>query len=324
MLSAMMSWPQKNVLPFIQVNYGGKSVKHAYMIMAHYQVGLLIELLKCLDHEDNDIIIHFDEKSHLYPEMISGVCKKSQIYFADRIAVQWGGYSQIKAILACLQKACGVGTHGYYHLLSGVDLPLKNIVFVNEFFERSTGKQFINFSDKSFNDTVYDRRLKYRNFFRERCGRKKNIWWFFNKAGIVGQEILDMPTKIIKKDDFYTGSGWWSITEELANDLLSEREWIENTYKYSSCCDEAFVQTYVMNSKYKDTLFCPYLGNGRKGNMRWIDWSRGTPDGSPHTINENDVESLFESEMLFARKFDIDKFPKAVKEIVKCVIGSKV
>lgn len=47
-------------------------MKHAYMIMAHNQVELLNILVKRLDDQNNDIIIHLDLKSKIKPEQIGG------------------------------------------------------------------------------------------------------------------------------------------------------------------------------------------------------------------------------------------------------------
>ena len=42
--------------------------KHAYLIMAHNDFQILIEILKELDHERNDIFLHIDKKTLEFPE----------------------------------------------------------------------------------------------------------------------------------------------------------------------------------------------------------------------------------------------------------------
>lgn len=65
--------------------------KHAYLIMAHNQSELLKKLLTVLDNERNDIFLHVDKKSDLDLDDFSHCCKKSSIFFTDRINVYWGG-----------------------------------------------------------------------------------------------------------------------------------------------------------------------------------------------------------------------------------------
>ena len=50
----------------------------------------------------------------------------------DRINVQWGGYSQIKCELKLLKSAIE-HNYDYYHLISGVYLPLKTQDYIHNF-----------------------------------------------------------------------------------------------------------------------------------------------------------------------------------------------
>lgn len=42
-------------------------------------------------------------------------------------------------------------------------------------------------------------------------------------------------------------------------------------------------------------------------------------NAGPYIIQENDVENIIASGMLFARKFDMDKYPGAVKKLTMLV-----
>jgi len=66
--------------------------KHAYLIMAHTNMNQLLELVKCLDYEQNDIYIHVD----MHFKNFSGEkfqAKFSNIFFTKRIKVYWGVFS---------------------------------------------------------------------------------------------------------------------------------------------------------------------------------------------------------------------------------------
>ena len=112
--------------------------KHAYLIMAHNQPKLLEILIQCLDYHENDIYVHLDQKwtdfdgTDLYKYV-----KKSKLYILkDRYDVRWGSYSQILCEVRLLEEA--VKKHySYYHLMSGMDLPLKPQKEIHEIFDKS-------------------------------------------------------------------------------------------------------------------------------------------------------------------------------------------
>lgn len=67
---------------------------------------------------------------------------------------------------------------------------------------------------------------------------------------------------------FQKGANWFSITDELARYVLSKEKWIKKVFKDTDCADEIFLQTIVINSKYKDNLFSKKFDNSIYGNMR--------------------------------------------------------
>lgn len=82
--------------------------------------------LSAIDDDRNDIYIHVDKKTVDVPleDIRSAVCH-SPLTFIERTFVNWGGYSQINVELALLPEATKK-PHSYYHLISGVDFPLKS------------------------------------------------------------------------------------------------------------------------------------------------------------------------------------------------------
>lgn len=121
---------------------------HAYLIMADKNIEQLKRLLKLLDAPDNDIFLHIDKKaSHLMKDINSQtICTKSSVVCVPSIDVKWGGVTQIQAELGLLTCATDRREYAYYHLLSGMDLPLKSQTDIHSFFENNSGKNFVNFS----------------------------------------------------------------------------------------------------------------------------------------------------------------------------------
>ncbi|EGS8310725.1 hypothetical protein QDE85_003086, partial [Enterococcus faecalis] len=100
--------------------------KHVYLIMAHDNFDMLSLLLKELDDIRNDIVIHIDKKSsNVNIADLKTHCQYSEVSFIESISVTWGAYSQIECELALL-KAAVKRNYNYYHLISGLDFPLKS------------------------------------------------------------------------------------------------------------------------------------------------------------------------------------------------------
>ena len=118
--------------------------KHAYLIMAHDNFYILEKLIQLIDYDLNDIYIHIDKKAKNFNfNYFRNLVNKSNIYFVKRFNVRWGGYSIVEAELELLNKAIK-GEYEYYHIISGVDLPLKSQEYIHKFFNANRGKEFIN------------------------------------------------------------------------------------------------------------------------------------------------------------------------------------
>lgn len=269
---------------------------HAYLLMAHNNFNILEKLIKLLDYDGNDIYLHVDTRSKDFnQERFDKLTKKSRIFYVDRMKVNWGGYSQIRCELALLEKA--IHQHySYYHLLSGVDLPLKSQEFIHSFFEQNEGKEFVGFVrnwDKS--------RVKYFYLFNE-VGRNVDL---VSKLKRLTNNILIQIQKLVgyerfKNINFAKGSNWFSITHEFTKYVLSKKSEINKLYANSVLCDEVFLQTLLINSEYKNNLYGDIFGDEYENNMRYIDWNKG----NPHVFTEEDYYDFMNSNKLFARKFD--------------------
>ena len=131
--------------------------KHAYLIMSHNDFYILEKLLRLLDDRRNDIYVHIDKKVKNFDfKYFKKICKHSEVKFIKRIKVYWGGYSQVQCELNLLEEAIK-NNYEYYHLLSGVDLPLKKQDNIHIFFKQNNGKEFIRFSQNKWD---YDRVAK--------------------------------------------------------------------------------------------------------------------------------------------------------------------
>ncbi|MDE6291956.1 MAG: beta-1,6-N-acetylglucosaminyltransferase [Muribaculaceae bacterium] len=277
--------------------------KHAYLILAHKNLKQLQKLIELLDHPRNDIYLHIDSKvKDFIPETFKSVCKYSSlIILPERLNVNWGGVSIMRAELALLKNSVGKGPYDYYHLLSGMDLPLKRQNDIHAFFDKHKGKEFI--SLWKFKKSTLSR-FRYYTIFPE--GESKFRTRIVNHIFKGLQMVCGF--RINRQVSFRFGSQWFSITDDLARYILDKEQWLEKVFGHTSTCDEIFIQTLVCNSRFKDHLFVsePVASNREStlGNMRFIDWTRGDSVRHPWTFRVDDETLLDSVEHLWARKFD--------------------
>lgn len=288
------------------------TMRHAFLIIAHNNWWQLKQLVQLLDAENHDIYVHIDKKSTDFDVLyFNDAVRRSKLQFFQEYKVYWGGYSQVQVEMLLFEKAHKVG-YDYYHLLSGVDLPLKSNEEIDEFFEKNAGKQFITFDeDKLANDPEIRRRTRlyhylqnYRRHYKQKW--KNEIFTFLKRISLVFQLALHVDRT--KKMDWTIkyGSNWVSVTDALVSRLLGEKEKIEDVFSYTNCADELIVQTIAYNCGFKEQIY--RAQNGYTENVRFIDWKRGK-NGNPYTFRIQDEKMLSETPNLFARKFSesIDK-----------------
>lgn len=270
-------------------------MKHAYLIMAHNNPGVLRVLLEMIDDERNDIFLHVDKKSNLLKENKFAMKKAGLYVLEKRINVIWGGYPQIEAEMLLFRESNKHGPYSYYHLLSGVDLPIKSQDYIHSFMDEHQGKEFIGYMPKS---DKLDREI------RKRVGRYWVMSDWFRTDNIVKKAIRKAANIVVgliprKMDmDFKKGANWVSITESCVRYLLEHDRLVGQRFGRCYLADEVFLQTIVYtNPSLRASLYRPE--SGRSGYMREIDWNRG----KPYTWTIADKDMLSHSDALFARKF---------------------
>lgn len=288
--------------------------KHAYLILAHKNFGQLRKLIELLDHPLNDIYIHVDAKAKDFNEDdFKNICRHSGLHFiSKRFNVHWGGVSIMRSELELLKIATSKCNYDYYHLLSGMDLPIKSQDYIHNFFDLHKGKEFLNLW-KLKPSTVT--RYKYFTIFPE----GENYFPTRITNHIFKGIQMIMGFKINRKVNFHFGSQWFSITDELARYVIQSEDRLEKIFRHTSTCDEIFLPTLVCNSHFRERLFDPTPVKSQKefnmSNMRLIDWTRGESIRHPWTFREEDFPMLINSEYLWARKFDENVDSKIIDKI---------
>lgn len=207
----------------------------------------------------------------------------------------------MRSEIALLKAATTQDHYDYYHLLSGMDLPIKSQERVHEFFDANKGKEFLNLWE--FKKSTLSR-FRYYTIFPE--GEKRFRTRIINHI-FKGLQMA-VGYRINRDVDFHFGSQWFSITDSLARYVVEKEEWLEKVFRHTSTCDEIFLATLVCNSPFRDKLYDPVPVKSQKtvnmSNMRFIDWTRGESIRHPWTFRAEDEELLDSVEHLWARKFD--------------------
>lgn len=274
--------------------------KHAYLIIAHNQFDLLKKILVLLDDRRNDFYIHIDEKVGDFDfSAFENIAKYSKIVFTDRVNVTWGDFSQIQSEFVLFKTAFESNNdYSYYHLISGVDLPIKSKNEIYSFFENNYPAEFVHFSlDEPKHE--FDGRIKYYHLFR----KKRNL---LNKvlaqSALLCQKICRVNRLKNQNITVAKGTNWASITAPFVKYIVEKEEYIKKTFSHSYCGDEVFVQTMLFNSPYYKNLYMPHCNNNQLACARLIDWNRG----NPYTFKLSDFDEIISSPAMFARKFDIN------------------
>lgn len=260
--------------------------------MAHNEFGVLRRLVQILDDSRNDIYIHFDKKVAHLPKL---ECHKANLFVLgdeERISVFWGTVSQIKAEMSLFSCAYKNRPYRYYHVLSGVHLPLWSQNDLYDFYEKEYPQEIMSL----WNSSEEEADFKLRRFHfgvqwmkSERCVLRLlgfSVW----RVCLFVQKRLGIRCN--KGQSFRKASNWLSLSENAVVYLLVNRLRIEKMYRYSFCPDEYFVPTTLNEYPYKFKI-------GNVQNLLYVQFYKA----NPLEITMEDYEQIRLSSCMFARKF---------------------
>ena len=108
-------------------------MKHAILVIGYgNHADILQQTLQVLNDGDIDFYIHWDKRYPL-PSLNFKNSNRKIVLLKNRIAVKWGSYSQIKALLLLL-NSFNYTDYDYIHLISSNDLPLMTADYFKNYF----------------------------------------------------------------------------------------------------------------------------------------------------------------------------------------------
>ena len=273
-------------------------MKHAYLILAHNEPELLSLLVERLDDVRNDIYIHFDRKLSVLPDIKT---QHAGLYILkDRVDVRWADVSMLEAEYKLFHAVVDSGSqYSHHHLISGVDLPLKNQDYIHSFFAQHQGKEFVGLHQRPMNSHA-DRALHYWHPFT-RSFRGSGCVFAIKRIlrYLVIQTQVLLGIRRNTTIPFHKGGQWVSITHELIDYLLEQEDRAFTIFSRTFGADEYFVPTLIWDTPFMERLFD--ATDESRGAMRYIGWRA---DGQLIDFTSQDLPALQQTEYLFARKFN--------------------
>ncbi|MFC3353473.1 beta-1,6-N-acetylglucosaminyltransferase [Sphingobacterium zeae] len=292
------------------------SLKHAYLILAHTEFEVLQKLVHCLDDKRNDIYIHFDQKVLHLPKLVTQHARLHILY--ARVNVHWGDVSVVAAEYRLFEAAAAQQSYAYYHLLSGVDLPLKSQEEIHAFFAAHQGQEFIGFQ-KGNCDKEIDLKVRRIHLYPNRFRAGKGIAAYWYRAARALSLRLQRLFGVYRNQDviFKKGTQWVSVTDAFVRYLLPQKSAVLAMYQQTFCSDEIFIQTLCWNSHFRLKLH--HTNSEYHDCQRMIGWHQGELT----EWTSADFDRLMASGLLFARKFSARDM-NLVKRIVKQVCDTEI
>ncbi|MEC5146094.1 beta-1,6-N-acetylglucosaminyltransferase [Chitinophaga sp. 212800010-3] len=267
----------------------------AHLILTYTDPHQTERMIKRLSRENFDFYIHVDKKFDIQPHLF--LSELPNVYFIkNRTKVDWAGFSTVMATISCIREIAATGIrYDFINFLSGQDYPIKSAGYINDFLARHPGKQFL-----------YCRDII--NEWQEGLIRLQG--YYLTTFDFRGKYLVEkLINKILPKRKIpyglhpYGGSMFWMLSMDAAlhvADRMKEDKKLRRFFSFCWGSDEVVFQTILMNSTYKNNVI--------NDNYRYIDWSMG--GANPKILNTDDAEKLLQSDMLFARKFNINTNPE--------------
>ncbi|MEF2968079.1 beta-1,6-N-acetylglucosaminyltransferase [Paenibacillus sp. M1] len=282
-------------------------MKIAYFIMAHHKPNMLLRLLNAVYAEDNIYLIHIDSGADAELHQLAYNLSDSNpnIRILPPRFLSWGGWSLVQAELDAMTYLLNWDMEwDYYINLSGQDFPLVKQQQVKDFLSKSIGSNYLR--SKPTRSVPKQLELTQNHYHVEDCGK-----------------ILNMGKRKPFEEYFaphiepHYGSQWKMITRSFAEyattSYLSFD--MQDYFRYTLIPDEAFFQTLILNSDFKTTHINNYH---RFINMEEYEHALYRPA----IITMDYLYSLFNSDALFARKFD-ESVDSKVLDFIEHTLGIK-
>lgn len=289
-------------------------MKQSFLICAYNNPDYLSHFISTLDSERSEIYVHIDKNQESnFTDFFAKYKQVDNVHVYSEIPCRYCGIGIVKSIAYLINESLKNKEIGYFHFISGLDLLIKPLNEMLDFFEKNKERSYLEFySLPASNWGIEGGIEKFRYYYLNdvlTCNDSHKWNNKFNNLLLRVQRKIGVKRKPLPFKQFYGGSAWWSINRAAASELNNffslESNWdcIKNTY----IPDEFIFQMVLCNSDLKPTLV--------SNNLRYIKWIKNQKVTHPQTLSIDDYDNLMGTDSFFARKIDPNKSKKLIEKV---------
>lgn len=239
-------------------------MKIAYIFQIYKDFEYHAKIFRMLKESWCDIYVHIDKKSKINLKKYIKEYGLEDIHFLkNRIAVYWGGFTQIQATLKLFQ-AVKKSKEKYDRIIFMTDneFPCWSNEKIYDFFKQHKGEEFFSIAKRKSNMQSFEypeSRVNVYSFFdcplfknisRNKLTRMMSNFWKFQRD-MIGFSRKLLPYKYYRSHSkFYVTMDFVEFVLDYVKNNYNDM----NTFKHTCCADEVFFITLLMNSRFKENL----------------------------------------------------------------------
>jgi Core-2/I-Branching enzyme. len=297
-----------------------------YIILAHKGPKQLARLLERLGNHQTWFYIHIDKEVNITPFRHELKTYRNVFFLTgeQRMAAVWADFGMVQATINGMRQIIADKRKGYCVLMSGQDYPIKSTAFIDAFFTRHYGINFVQACPilptehveqgpgriHLYKVNLSNRRddlLVFPSVFDKAFYKPMNFESFVylaKRKSITG--CLQVLQKTLRKRKFpsylqpYKGSQWWALpieTVQFIDAFINEHPDYIDYHLYTFAPDEIFFHSIIYSMLDKSRI---------REELTYVEWQ--ADKSTPLLLKENHFGDVMTKgrEKLFARKFDID------------------
>lgn len=277
-------------------------MKQVFLIAAHKDIDQLNALIAQLADPDFLVYVHLDRKSALDPARLHPHARLVR----TRIAVRWGGVSQVEATLASVRQILAEApAFDKVIFLSGQDFPLLPNHLLKQALARLRGHELLETAPIAPNGWPVMARIE--RFHREGGSLAARLGCALANRGL---RLLGRKRRLPHGFKPFGGSCWWALSQDCLHEVMRLSEAhpdLRHFCRWVQCPDEVFFQTMVMHTSHASRVL--------PNNFRFIQWA-GEGARHPKVLDENDLERIQASNAHFCRKLDSQASARLLPRLV--------
>jgi hypothetical protein len=298
-----------------------------YIILVHQHPKQLKRLVTSLTTANAFFYIHVDKNFDSAP-FEKELTNLKNVFFLqeeERRPGIWGDVGIVEATINALNRINNDERDGYCILLSGQDYPIKKRSYIESFFKKNYGTNYITTWRMPYEKWVMSGGMQRLTHYKINLSPKKRDYLlvpsvfdrdFYQRNNLTSvflllklkkiKEVLQLFSrrKLPNKLQPHGGWQWWALPIETIRSILNYLNKNPDYlafHKYSLLPDEMFFQTIIMSVTSVESKLVI------ENNLTFLSWE--SPDApSPMTLRSPNLEELkSQDSSLFARKFDLEE-----------------